>query len=63
MADDKPESIPFVVDVTVDRTRVEVTLLLRPGTAVTVAGTKTTNEPEPEAKTAGAGARQQGERF
>jgi hypothetical protein len=35
----------FTVDVTVDRTRVQVTLLLRPGTAVTVAETKTTTEP------------------
>ena len=43
MADDaKPEPVPFTVDVTVDRTRVQVTLLLRPGTAVTVAETKTT---------------------
>jgi hypothetical protein len=45
MADDKPEPIPFVVDVTVDRTRVQVTLLLKPGTVVTVAETKTTTEP------------------
>ncbi len=44
-SDDKPEPIPFTVDVTVDRTRVQVTLLLRPGTAVTVAETKTTTEP------------------
>jgi len=44
--DDKPEPVPFTVDVTVDKTRVQVTLLLRPGTAVTVAETKTTTEPE-----------------
>jgi hypothetical protein len=44
--DDKPEPVPFTVDVTVDRTRVQVTLLLRPGTAVTVAETKTTTESE-----------------
>ena len=47
MADEKAELIPFNVDVTVDRTRVQVTLLLKPGTAVTVAETKTTTEPEP----------------
>ena len=48
MPDDaKPAPIPFTVDVTVDRTRVQVTLLLRPGTAVTVAETKTTTEPAP----------------
>jgi hypothetical protein len=46
--DAKPEPIPFTVDVTVDRTRVQVTLLLRPGTAVTVAETKTTTEPTPK---------------
>jgi hypothetical protein len=45
--DDKPAPIPFVVDVTVDRTRVQVTLLLKPGTAATVEGIKTTTEPEP----------------
>ena len=44
--DDKLEPVPFTVDVTVDRTRVQVTLLLRPGTAVTVAETKTTTESE-----------------
>jgi hypothetical protein len=31
--DDKPTPIPFTGDVTVDRTRVQVTLLLRPGLA------------------------------
>ena len=51
--DDKREPIPFTVDVTVDRTRVQVTLLLKPGTRVTVAETKTTTEsgqkpPEPD---------------
>ncbi len=45
--DDKPEPIPFTVDVTVDRTRVQVTLLLRPGTAVTVAETKISGPPTP----------------
>jgi hypothetical protein len=44
--EDKPEPIPFTVDVTVDRTRVQVTLLLKPGTAVTVAETITTTESE-----------------
>ncbi len=48
MPDDNPAPIPFTVDVTVDRTRVQVTLLLRPGTAVTVADTKTTTEPTPK---------------
>ena len=44
-ADDvKPEPVPFTVDVIVDRTRVQVTLLLKQGTAVTVAETKTTTE-------------------
>ena len=38
--DDKPAPIPFTVDVTVDRTRVQVTLLLRPGTTVTRRGNK-----------------------
>lgn len=49
MADDeKAEPSPFTVDVTVDRTRVQVTLLLKPGTAVTVAETKTMTEPTPK---------------
>jgi hypothetical protein len=43
---DKP--VPFVVDVTVDRTRVQVTLLLKPGTAVTVADTKIIKDDQPE---------------
>lgn len=34
------------MDVTVDRTRVQVTLLLKPGTAVTVKETNVTTEPE-----------------
>lgn len=42
--DDKPAPIPFTVDVTVDRTRVQVTLLLRPGTEVTLKDTKTTTD-------------------
>jgi hypothetical protein len=47
MPDDaKPEPVPFTLDVTVDKTRVQVTLLLRPGTAVTVAETKTTTDPK-----------------
>ncbi len=33
----KPEPIPFPVEITVGRTRVTVTLMLRPGTAVTAA--------------------------
>jgi hypothetical protein len=45
--DDKPAPIPFTVDVTVDRTRVQVTLLLRPVTTVTVEETKATTEPTP----------------
>ncbi len=45
--DDKSALTPFTVDVTVDRTRVQVTLLLKPGTTVSVAETKTTTEPEP----------------
>ena len=45
MADDKPREFP--VEVTVGRVKVTVTLLLRPGNAVTVAETKTTTEPEP----------------
>ena len=47
MADAKPEPVPFTVDVTVNKTRVQVTLLLKPGTVVTVAETKTTTEREP----------------
>ena len=47
MADEKPEPVQFPVVVEVNRVKVEVTLLLKPGTAVTVAETKTTTEPEP----------------
>jgi hypothetical protein len=50
--DDKPAPIPFTVDVTVDRTRVQVTLLLAPGTSETVAETKTTTEKPPESEPA-----------
>jgi hypothetical protein len=45
--DDKPAPIPFVVDVTVDRTRVQVPLLLKPGTEVAVKETTVTTEPKP----------------
>ena len=44
----KPESVPFTVDVTVNKTRVQVTLLLKSSTAVTVAETKTMTEPTPK---------------
>lgn len=44
--DDKLPPIPFTIDVTVDRTRVQVTLLLAPGTAVKVKETKATTEPQ-----------------
>jgi hypothetical protein len=45
MADEqKPVRFPVVVEV--NRVKVEVTLLLKPGTAVTVEGTKTTTERE-----------------
>lgn len=47
LPDAKPEPIPFTVDGTVDRTRVQVTHLLKPGVAVTVEETKTTTEPKP----------------
>ena len=45
--DDKPEPVRFPVVVTVDNVRVEVVLLLKPGTVVSVAETKTTTEPPP----------------
>jgi hypothetical protein len=45
--DDKPEPVKFPVVVEVNGVKVEVVLLLKPGTAVTVAETKTTTEPEP----------------
>jgi hypothetical protein len=46
MPDDAPEQIRFPVVVLVNGVRVEVVLMLRPGTTVTVAETKTTTEPE-----------------
>jgi hypothetical protein len=42
----KPEPVPFPMEVAVNGVRVTVTLLLRPGTAVTVEETKTTTEPK-----------------
>jgi len=43
MTDDaKPEPVKFPVVVEVNGVKVEVTLLLKPGTAVTVAETRTT---------------------
>ena len=42
----KPEPVPFPVEVTVNGVRVTVTLMLKPGTAVTVDETKTTTEPK-----------------
>jgi hypothetical protein len=45
--DPKPEPVKFPVVVEVNGVKVEVTLLLKPGTTVTVAGTKATTEPEP----------------
>jgi hypothetical protein len=47
MADAAPEPIKFPVTVTVDKVRVEIVLLLRPGTTATVESTKTTTAPEP----------------
>ena len=47
MADDKPAPVRFPVVVEVNRVKVEVVLLLKPGTSVTVEGTKTTTEPKP----------------
>jgi hypothetical protein len=44
---DKPEPIKFPVTVTVNNVKVEVVLLLKPGTVVSVASTKTTTAPEP----------------
>jgi hypothetical protein len=34
MADDKPEPIPFPIEVVVNNVRVTVTLLLKPGTTI-----------------------------
>jgi hypothetical protein len=47
MADDtaKPEPIPFDVQVTVNNVQVTVTLLLRPGTTVSVANEQKKNQP------------------
>ena len=45
--DDKPEPIKFPVTVTVNSVKVEVVLLLKPGTTVSVAETKTTTESDP----------------
>jgi hypothetical protein len=45
--DDKPAPVRFPVVVEVNRVKVEVILLLKPGTVVSVASTKTTTAPEP----------------
>jgi len=45
--DDKPAPIEFPVVVTVNRVKVEVVLMLRPGVAVTVKETNVTTEPKP----------------
>ena len=42
------EPVPFPVEVTVNGVRVTVTLMLKPGTAVTVGETKTTTVEKPE---------------
>jgi hypothetical protein len=48
MSDDKkPEPVPFPVEVTVNGVRVTVTLMLKPGTMVTVAETKILDPPTP----------------
>ncbi len=47
MPDTSPDQIKFPVVVVVDNVRVEVVLLLKPGTVVSVAETKTTTEPPP----------------
>ncbi len=44
---DTPEPVKFPVVVEVNGVKVEVTLLLKPGTTVTLAETKTTTEPTP----------------
>jgi len=46
--DDKPAPVPFPVEVTVNGVRVTVTLMLKPGTTVTVDQTKVTTERPPE---------------
>jgi len=43
--DARREPVPFPVEVTVNGVRVTVTLMLKPGTTVTVEETKTTTEP------------------
>jgi hypothetical protein len=45
--DKKPEPVPFPVEVTVNGVRVTVTLMLKPGTTVTVAETKISDPPMP----------------
>jgi hypothetical protein len=45
--DAKREPVPFPVEVTVNGVRVTVTLMLKPGTAVTVDQTKVTTEHSP----------------
>ncbi len=45
--DDPPAPREFPVDVSVNGIKVTVTLLLKPGTAVTVAETKTPDSPTP----------------
>ena len=46
--DAKPEPVPFPVEVTVNGVHVTVTLMLKPGTTVTVDQTKVTTERAPE---------------
>jgi hypothetical protein len=46
MPDTAPEPIRFPVTVTTNGIRVEIVLLLKPGTVVSVAETKTTAEPK-----------------
>jgi hypothetical protein len=45
--DKKPEQVPFPVEVTVNGVRVTVTLMLKPGTTVTVAETTISDPPKP----------------
>jgi hypothetical protein len=47
MADDKQEPVLFPIEVRVGRVKVEVVLLLRPGTTVSVQQTTVTTDPEP----------------
>jgi len=46
MPDDKSAPVPFPVEVTVNGVCVTVTLMLKPGTTVTVDQTKVTTEPK-----------------